>query len=140
MKCDARKESQKVRFAPPRLEDVAAYVKAKGYTSFTPEQFFYYYETNGWVVARGRPMKDWRSAVNYWAARNRAKQTAAPHNTNNTNRNYGNHDNHTGPDDLAGGAANDRDREKQEYRARMCQWVKRQHEAARADIARRGDC
>lgn len=106
---NARKQSQNGRFDPPRLEDVAAHISEKGYATFSPEQFSYFYQSNVWVISRGRPMKDWRSAVSYRAVRDRAKQTAAPHNTNNK-RNYGNHDNHTGPDDLAGGAANEHDR------------------------------
>ena len=56
------------RFVKPTVEEVAAYVKAKGYT-FDAEQFWNYYESKGWIVGKA-PMKSWQSACVTWQKRN----------------------------------------------------------------------
>jgi len=48
----------------PSLEDVRAYCAARR-NSVDPQQWFDYYEANGWNVGRN-PMKDWRAAVRTW--------------------------------------------------------------------------
>lgn len=51
---------------PPTLEEIADYVKTKGY-GFTPEEFFDHYTANGWKQANGLPLLDWRVACrNPW--------------------------------------------------------------------------
>ena len=55
-------------FVKPTVEEVAAHVKARGYT-FDAEQFWSYYESNGWYVGR-RKMKSWQSACVTWQKRN----------------------------------------------------------------------
>ena len=55
-------------FTKPTVEEVAAYIKAKGYT-FDAEQFWNFYESNGWYVGR-RKMKSWQSACVTWQKRN----------------------------------------------------------------------
>ena len=54
----------RARFVKPTVEEVAAYIKAKGYT-FDAEQFWNYYESKGWLVGRA-PMKSWQSACVTW--------------------------------------------------------------------------
>ena len=49
------------RFVKPTVEEVAAHVKARGYT-FDAEQFWNYYESKGWLVGRAQ-MKSWQSAM-----------------------------------------------------------------------------
>ena len=51
-------------FVKPTVEDVAAYVREKGY-AFDAEEFWNFYESNGWRVGRS-PMKSWKSACVTW--------------------------------------------------------------------------
>lgn len=62
-------EEQKKRtyFKPPTVEEVAAYVKEKGY-SVDAEQFVAFYESKGWMVGKNK-MQKWKSAVATWKCR-----------------------------------------------------------------------
>lgn len=59
-------EEQKKRtyFNPPTVEEVAAYVKEKGY-SVDAEQFVAFYESKGWMIGKNK-MQKWRAAVATW--------------------------------------------------------------------------
>ena len=60
-----KKTRTRVRvFIKPTVEEVAAYKAEKGYT-FDAEEFWSYYESNGWHVGRN-PMKSWKSACIIW--------------------------------------------------------------------------
>jgi hypothetical protein len=54
----------------PNLEEVKEYCAQRareGKPRVDPEQFFDFYEANGWVQgARGKPVKDWRACVRTW--------------------------------------------------------------------------
>ena len=64
------------RFVKPTVEEVAAHVKARGYT-FDAEQFWNYYESKGWIVGKA-PMKSWQAACVTWQkAENRRADTRA---------------------------------------------------------------
>ena len=52
------------RMKKPTLEEVTNFVTSKKYT-FNPEQFFNYYESNGWRVGKN-PMKSWQAACTTW--------------------------------------------------------------------------
>lgn len=52
------------KFVKPTVDEVAAHVRAKGYT-FDPVSFWNYYESNGWKVGRNT-MKSWTSACVTW--------------------------------------------------------------------------
>ena len=52
------------KFVKPTVDEVAAHVRAKGY-SFDPLSFWNYYESNGWKVGRNT-MKSWTSACVTW--------------------------------------------------------------------------
>ena len=54
----------RVGFAKPTLQEVAAYVRDKGF-AFDPEQFWNYYESNGWRVG-SHAMKSWQAACVTW--------------------------------------------------------------------------
>ena len=56
------------RFVPPTLDEVTAYCKEKGYT-FSPEAFHAYYEANGWVQGKGKPIKKWQACCVTWQQR-----------------------------------------------------------------------
>ena len=55
------------RFQKPSLDDIRAYCISQG-NNVDPEQFFNFYESNGWMVGRSH-MKDWRAAVRTWEKR-----------------------------------------------------------------------
>lgn len=56
-------------FVKPTVEEIAAYIKEKGY-SIDAEYFYNYYESNGWIVGKTK-MKNWKSAVANWQKRNK---------------------------------------------------------------------
>ena len=51
-------------FVKPTVEEVAAYVRQKGY-NIDAERFWNYYESKGWVIGRNK-MKSWKSACVTW--------------------------------------------------------------------------
>jgi hypothetical protein len=57
----------------PSLEEVQEYFREKG-TDVTPEEFFAYYEANGWRQANGNPIKNWRQCLVTWEARARERK------------------------------------------------------------------
>ena len=69
-------EKQKRKnFVKPTVEEIAAYCKEKNY-NVNAQQFFNYYESNGWKVGRNA-MKSWQAAVQNWNTRNKANNKAA---------------------------------------------------------------
>lgn len=61
-----KQEEQKKRtyFKPPTVEEVAAYVKEKGY-SVDAEKFVSFYDSKGWMIGKNK-MQKWRAAVATW--------------------------------------------------------------------------
>lgn len=70
---DSSRTCARARFVKPTVEEVAAYIREKGY-SFDAAAFWNYYESNGWRVGRN-PMKSWKSACVTW--QRQEVQTAA---------------------------------------------------------------
>lgn len=65
---DKDKEKEKtVRFNPPTVEEVSAYIHEKQY-HVDAESFIAFYQSKGWKVGN-QPMKDWKSAVVTWEKR-----------------------------------------------------------------------
>ena len=63
-------------FTKPTVEEIAAHIKAKGYT-FDAETFWNFYESKGWLVGKA-PMKSWQAACVTWQkAENRRADTRA---------------------------------------------------------------
>lgn len=62
------------RFKPPSSEEVGAYLAERGNRTIDPERFIDYYSAQGWQMANGRPMKDWKAAVRTWIQREAEKQ------------------------------------------------------------------
>lgn len=58
------------RMEKPTLEEIKAYCKEKGY-AINAESFFNYYESNGWKIGGRTAMKNWRAAIQSWAARDK---------------------------------------------------------------------
>lgn len=63
------------KFKKPTVEEIAAYCKEKKY-NVNAQQFFNYYESNGWRVGRNA-MKSWQAAVQNWNAREKSGGKAA---------------------------------------------------------------
>lgn len=62
-------------FVKPTVEEIAAYCKDKNY-NVNAQQFFNYYESNGWKIGRNA-MKSWQAAVQNWNIRDKANNKAA---------------------------------------------------------------
>lgn len=55
------------RFKKPSIEEIRSYCLEKS-SRVDPEQFFNFYESNGWMVGKNH-MKDWKAAVRTWEKR-----------------------------------------------------------------------
>lgn len=53
------------RFTPPTLEEVMEYCQERN-NGIDAIQFFDFYEANGWVQGKDKPLKDWKAAVRTW--------------------------------------------------------------------------
>ena len=62
-------------FVKPTVEEIAAFCKEKNY-NVNAQQFFNYYESNGWKIGRNA-MKSWQAAVQNWNTRDKANNKAA---------------------------------------------------------------
>ena len=62
-------------FVKPTVEEIAAFCKEKKY-KVNAQQFFSYYESNGWKIGRNA-MKSWQAAVQNWNTREKANNKAA---------------------------------------------------------------
>ena len=52
------------RFKKPSIEEIRSYCLEKS-SRVDPEQFFNFYESNGWMVGKNH-MKDWKAACRTW--------------------------------------------------------------------------
>jgi hypothetical protein len=48
----------------PTIPEIAEFCKERG-NNIDPEQFYYYYESKGWVIGKS-PMKSWQACVRTW--------------------------------------------------------------------------
>ena len=62
-------------FVKPTVEEIEAFCKEKNY-NVNAQQFFSYYESNGWKIGRNA-MKSWQAAVQNWNTREKANNKAA---------------------------------------------------------------
>ena len=58
---------------PKSTQEVEAYFIEKGSNKKEAERFFFYYESQGWLVGKN-PMKDWKMAASGWISRNKKNQ------------------------------------------------------------------
>lgn len=54
-------------FQKPSLEEISLYCRERN-NNVDPEQFFNFYESNGWKVGKN-PMRDWKAAIHTWEKR-----------------------------------------------------------------------
>ena len=60
-------------FTPPSIEEIQSYLDDKCIFCFTAEQFYYFYDSKGWMVGKNK-MKSWKSAVNVWVQNNKKEK------------------------------------------------------------------
>jgi len=60
------------KFEPPTIEEVQDYCYSNGYNIDT-QGFIDYYSRQGWLLANGRKMVDWKAAVRTWVKKDREK-------------------------------------------------------------------
>ena len=70
-----QEKPKRKNFVKPTVEEITAYCKEKNY-NVNAQQFFSYYESNGWKIGRN-PMKSWQAAVQNWNTREKANNKAA---------------------------------------------------------------
>jgi len=69
-----QEKPKRKNFVKPTVEEIAAFCKEKKYT-VSAQQFFNYYESNGWKIGRNA-MKSWQAAVQNWNTRDKANKKA----------------------------------------------------------------
>lgn len=60
-----RLETKSAGFTPPTVREVEDYCDCLG-EWIDAERFVDYYESVGWVIGNGKPMKDWKASVRCW--------------------------------------------------------------------------
>ena len=70
-----QEKPKRKNFVKPTVEEIAAFCKEKKYT-INAQQFFNFYESNGWKIGRNA-MKSWQAAVQNWNTREKANNKAA---------------------------------------------------------------
>ncbi len=66
---DDKKKTKKVSFFTPSFEMVERYHQELNITDFTAQEFYDFYETNGWVLKENRKIRDWMALMRGWARR-----------------------------------------------------------------------
>ena len=70
-----QEKPKRKNFVKPTVEEIEAFCKEKKY-NVNAQQFFNYYESNGWKIGRNA-MKSWQAAVQNWNTREKANNKAA---------------------------------------------------------------
>lgn len=73
-KSKADKPPRAPRFTPPTVEEVRAYCQEAGCTLVNPDRFVDFYEANGWVQGKGKPIKNWKASVRTWQQKAKEEQ------------------------------------------------------------------
>lgn len=73
LEIDSSLVSKRKNFVKPTKEEAAEYMRETGITSFSVDQFFDHYESNGWMIGKNK-MKDWRATVRNWSRRQKDKK------------------------------------------------------------------
>lgn len=67
---DEIKKKTRTVFKKPTVEEIGAYC-AERKNGISPDNFFDYYEAQGWKLSNGQKMLDWKAAVRNWETRNK---------------------------------------------------------------------
>ena len=63
----------KKKFVKPTLQEIKDYCEERN-NNINAQYFIDYYESNGWMVGKGKPMKDWKASVRTWEQREKEKE------------------------------------------------------------------
>ena len=66
--------SKKVETPPPSIDEVVSICMRKGMTRKEAEDFYYYYDAQGWVTSSGQKIKRVDSMVNRWMNNEKSKR------------------------------------------------------------------
>ena len=61
-----KSSAKKEKGINPTLDQVKDFFNEKNNTTVEAEKFFYYFESNGWLVGGKTKMKNWKAAANNW--------------------------------------------------------------------------
>lgn len=67
--CKGENKPAPARFQNPTIDEVKKVAEELGFTEKMAERFFYHYDANGWVQGKDKPIFNWVSALNSWAAK-----------------------------------------------------------------------
>jgi hypothetical protein len=73
LKKNVKKERKVIKFIPPTIEEVSAYIKEKEY-SVDPKRFFDYFEAGEWHDSEGKSVNNWKQKIITWNKREESKQ------------------------------------------------------------------
>ena len=60
-------------FVKPTVEEIAAYCKERC-NSINADAFYNFYEANGWIQGKGKPIRDWKACIRTWELREGKKE------------------------------------------------------------------
>lgn len=63
---DLNSECENTQHTTPTLSELCSYCRENDMSGFDYENFYNYYESNGWINKNGTPIKNWKAKVNYW--------------------------------------------------------------------------
>ena len=72
------KTTKATRFVKPTIKEIEDYCLEHNITNVDPEYFFNYYEANGWVQGKNKPIKSWVACLNTWKRNNYGSGAVAP--------------------------------------------------------------
>lgn len=58
----------------PTMQELSDYCLERQ-NGIDPEEFYDFYEANGWIQGKGKPIRDWKAAVRTWERRNKQSNT-----------------------------------------------------------------
>ena len=80
------KPQKKGNTPSPTLEEVVSVCRSKGMTNEEAENFFYYYDAQGWVTTGGQKIKRIDSMVNRWLTNRKEKKNGTDNSTDSAKR------------------------------------------------------
>jgi len=72
IKEDKEIKNNNSRFVAPTVEEVREYCRERN-NSIDADEFVNFYQANGWVQGKGKPIKDWKACVRTWENNRKAK-------------------------------------------------------------------
>lgn len=76
-KIDSNSKPKAKRFTAPTVDQIKEYC-AERKNGLDAQRFIDYYERQGWKLANGRPMVDWKAAIRTWEQRDKKTEKPTP--------------------------------------------------------------